>query len=90
MISLPVLSIFLISISGVFSEPLAESSSAICCFSTIQKRIPQKFVVDYVDTSPQCPNPGVIFITRRDYRICANPQDQWVQEYVAYLLRGRV
>ncbi|XP_043859522.1 uncharacterized protein LOC122755267 [Dromiciops gliroides] len=74
MTSLPVISIFLISISVLV---FAETDQTGCCFKYVTRQIPRRFVVDYAYTSDFCWNPGVVFITRRDYKICANPQDQW-------------
>ncbi|XP_051848415.1 C-C motif chemokine 3-like [Antechinus flavipes] len=88
MISLPILSIFLISTSGLFWGSTADTSQTICCFSYVERMIPRKFVVDYDHTSQLCAKPAIIFISKKGLRLCANPQDKWVQEYVTDLSRG--
>ncbi|KAM9001387.1 C-C motif chemokine 3 [Sarcophilus harrisii] len=88
MISLPVLSILLLSTSGLFWGSTADTSQIICCFNYIQRMIPRKVVADYAHTSQLCSSPAIIFITKRGLKVCANPQDKWVQEYVTDLSRG--
>ncbi|KAL2765375.1 C-C motif chemokine 3-like 1 precursor [Daubentonia madagascariensis] len=69
----------------VFSAPFGADTPTACCFSYTSRHIPRKFVVDYFETSSQCSKPGVIFLTRRDRQICADPSEAWVQEYITDL-----
>ncbi|XP_033618987.1 C-C motif chemokine 3-like 1 [Fukomys damarensis] len=52
-----------------------------CCFSYTSRRIRCTFIEDYFETSG-CPQPGVIFITKRGRRVCANPRDLGVQDCI--------
>ncbi|XP_037348746.1 C-C motif chemokine 3-like [Talpa occidentalis] len=68
--------------SQVFSAPLGADTPTACCFSYALRQIPRKFIVDYFETSSQCSKPGVIFQTKKNREVCANPSDGWVQEYI--------
>ncbi|KAG8520194.1 C-C motif chemokine 3 [Galemys pyrenaicus] len=68
--------------SQVFSAPFGADTPTACCFSYTVRQIPRKFIVDYFETSSQCSKPGVIFQTKKNREICANPSDDWVQEYI--------
>ncbi|TEA35233.1 hypothetical protein DBR06_SOUSAS2810107 [Sousa chinensis] len=52
-----------------------------CCFTYTSRKIPRRKVVNFFKTSSQCSRPGIIFVTRKGLYICANPTDDWVQEY---------
>ncbi|XP_024429031.3 C-C motif chemokine 3 [Desmodus rotundus] len=71
--------------SQVFSAPLGADTPTACCFSYTSRQLPRKFIADYFETSSQCSNPGVIFLTRRGREVCANPSEAWVQEYITHL-----
>ncbi|EHB05102.1 C-C motif chemokine 14 [Heterocephalus glaber] len=55
---------------------------AECCFSYITHSVPHHRIVDYYETSSECPKPGVVFITKKGHSICANPKNEWVQDYL--------
>ncbi|XP_037664442.1 C-C motif chemokine 3-like 1 [Choloepus didactylus] len=71
--------------SRVFSAPYGADTPTACCFSYTSRQIPSKFVADYFETSSQCSKPGVIFLTKRNRQICANPSEAWVEEYITHL-----
>uniref|UniRef100_A0A4W2GI76 C-C motif chemokine n=1 Tax=Bos indicus x Bos taurus TaxID=30522 RepID=A0A4W2GI76_BOBOX len=56
-----------------------------CCFSFVSRQIPRKLVDDYYETSSQCSKPGIIFQTKKGRQVCANPTEDWVQEYITDL-----
>ncbi|XP_043758925.1 WAP four-disulfide core domain protein 3-like isoform X1 [Cervus elaphus] len=56
-----------------------------CCFSFVSRQIPRKLVDSYYETSSQCSQPGVIFKTKRGRQVCADPSEDWVQEYITDL-----
>ncbi|XP_019588107.2 C-C motif chemokine 3 [Rhinolophus sinicus] len=74
--------------SQVFSVPLAADTPTACCFSYIARQFPRKFIADYYETSSQCSKPGVIFQTKRQRQVCADPREAWVQEYITDLKRN--
>ncbi|XP_077077044.1 C-C motif chemokine 3-like [Siphateles boraxobius] len=49
-----------------------------CCFSFSNVRIPVKQVVSYHTTHLECRCTGVIFITKDQREICADPLVSWV------------
>uniref|UniRef100_A0A8I5N2S6 C-C motif chemokine n=1 Tax=Papio anubis TaxID=9555 RepID=A0A8I5N2S6_PAPAN len=53
-----------------------------CCFPYTMRKLPRNFVVDYYETSSLCSQPAVVFQTKRGKRVCADPSETWVQEYV--------
>uniref|UniRef100_A0A8B9V6E1 C-C motif chemokine n=1 Tax=Anas zonorhyncha TaxID=75864 RepID=A0A8B9V6E1_9AVES len=73
-------------LAGLFSQAFSDSSdTTICCFSYTSQKLPQSHVKDYFYTSSKCPQPAVVFITRRTRQVCANPDARWVKEYVNFL-----
>ncbi|KAM9746799.1 C-C motif chemokine 3-like [Dama dama] len=67
------------------SASLGANTPTACCFSFVSRQIPRKFVDDYYETSSQCSQPGVIFKTKRGRQVCADPSEDWVQEYITDL-----
>ncbi|XP_008066839.1 C-C motif chemokine 15-like [Carlito syrichta] len=53
---------------------------ADCCLSYTPRSIRCFFMTDYFETSSGCSQPGVIFLTRKGQRVCANPSNVGVQE----------
>ncbi|KAG1963525.1 C-C motif chemokine 3-like [Pimephales promelas] len=62
--------------------PLARTvfRSSECCFSFSKVRIPVKDIESYHITAPECPMSGIIFITKKQRKICADPATEWVQK----------
>ncbi|KAL8198690.1 UNVERIFIED_CONTAM: C-C motif chemokine 4 [Gekko kuhli] len=56
-----------------------------CCFSYTSRKIPQKLVKSYYETSSRCSQPAVVFTTKKGRDICANPSEQWVSNLVTQL-----
>ncbi|XP_041723952.1 C-C motif chemokine 18-like [Coregonus clupeaformis] len=46
-----------------------------CCFQYYQRRIPKQLIVAYEMTRSDCTHKGVILITKKNYPICANPDE---------------
>ncbi|CAO2644592.1 C-C motif chemokine 6, partial [Lemmus lemmus] len=55
-----------------------------CCFS-YASRIPCSRFVYYFPTSGWCIEPGIIFVSKRNNQVCANPHDQRVKECIRRL-----
>ncbi|XP_057632040.1 C-C motif chemokine 6-like isoform X2 [Chionomys nivalis] len=57
-----------------------------CCFSYvyISRSLCSRFVY-YFPTSGGCITPGIIFVSKRGIRVCANPLDQEVQKCIRRL-----
>ncbi|XP_065503272.1 C-C motif chemokine 4 homolog isoform X1 [Caloenas nicobarica] len=67
------------------SAPLGSDPPTSCCFSYTSRQLPRTFVVEYYETSSQCSQPGVVFVTKKGRQVCANPENDWVQEYMSDL-----
>ncbi|KAK2522441.1 hypothetical protein Q9233_010551 [Columba guinea] len=67
------------------SAPLGSDPPTSCCFSYTSRQLPRSFVVEYYETSSQCSKPGVVFVTRKSREVCANPEEDWVKEYMSDL-----
>ncbi|NWU97935.1 CCL4 protein, partial [Upupa epops] len=64
------------------SAPIASDPPTSCCFSFIARKLPRQFIVEYYETNSQCPQPGIVFVTRKGREVCAMPEQDWVQEYM--------
>ncbi|NXK83411.1 CCL5 protein, partial [Amazona guildingii] len=58
------------------------ADTTVCCFSYASRKLPQSHVKDYFYTSSKCSQPAVVFVTRKDREVCANPDARWVKDYV--------
>uniref|UniRef100_A0A7N5K2R4 C-C motif chemokine 14-like n=1 Tax=Ailuropoda melanoleuca TaxID=9646 RepID=A0A7N5K2R4_AILME len=87
-VSMAAISILLILLITCALGRKAEFSSrgpyhpAECCVSYIAQAIPRHRITDYYETSSQCSRPGIVFITKKGHSVCANPGDEWVQDYI--------
>ncbi|PKK19000.1 C-C motif chemokine 5, transcript variant X2 [Columba livia] len=61
------------------------ADTTVCCFSYTSRKLPQSHVKDYFYTSSKCSQPAVVFVTRKSREVCANPEEDWVQEYMSDL-----
>ncbi|KAE8622700.1 hypothetical protein XENTR_v10005338 [Xenopus tropicalis] len=84
--TLIILSVFLFVAfyNGAESAPVG-SDVVSCCFDYIKKPIPPKHVADYFYTSSRCSRFAVVLVTRKNRKICANPEDEWVNNIINVL-----
>ncbi|KAI2582471.1 C-C motif chemokine ligand 23 [Homo sapiens] len=61
------------------------ATSADCCISYTPRSIPCSLLESYFETNSECSKPGVIFLTKKGRRFCANPSDKQVQVCVRML-----
>ncbi|NXU15347.1 CCL5 protein, partial [Pardalotus punctatus] len=80
------LALFLIvaSFSQTFSGPAGPDLS-ICCFTYTQHKLPWKLIQRHYVTSTYCPQPAIVFVTKKGRQVCANPNDTWVRSYLQIL-----
>ncbi|KAF3816693.1 hypothetical protein GH733_014041 [Mirounga leonina] len=62
-------------------SPESLNSSHTCCLKHHEKVMPKKLVVGY-RKALNCHLPAIIFVTKKNREVCANPQNKWVQEYI--------
>ncbi|XP_008061655.1 C-C motif chemokine 5 [Carlito syrichta] len=58
------------------------SDTTPCCFAYISRPLPRAHLKEYFYTSGKCSNPAVVFVTRKNRQVCANPEKKWVREYI--------
>ncbi|XP_060782327.1 C-C motif chemokine 3-like [Neoarius graeffei] len=64
-----------------FTMALYEMRPEKCCYSYQKSQIPVKFITAYEETELRCAQPGVIFLLKNGYQMCANPEDGWVKKH---------
>ncbi|XP_038183522.1 C-C motif chemokine 8-like [Arvicola amphibius] len=87
-ISAVLLGLLLIAVTvspGELAEPDEVPPPTSCCFSLTQRKIPLRMLQSYQNTSTQCSLAAVIFKTKRDKQICADPTQKWVNDYMKFL-----
>ncbi|XP_055251748.1 C-C motif chemokine 5 [Moschus berezovskii] len=58
------------------------SDTTPCCFAYLSRPLPRTHVQEYFYTSSKCSMAAVVFITRKNRQVCANPEKKWVREYI--------
>uniref|UniRef100_A0A8C3L847 Chemokine interleukin-8-like domain-containing protein n=1 Tax=Chrysolophus pictus TaxID=9089 RepID=A0A8C3L847_CHRPC len=82
-VSVAALAVLLIAICYQTSAaPVGSDPPTSCCFTYVSRQMPFNFVADYYETNSQCPLAGVVFITKKGREVCANPENDWVQDYM--------
>ncbi|XP_046936805.1 C-C motif chemokine 16 isoform X1 [Lynx rufus] len=61
--------------------PESVNHSPTCCLKYHEKVLPKKLVVGY-RKALNCYLPAIIFVTKKNREVCANPNNKWVQEYI--------
>ncbi|XP_053089537.1 C-C motif chemokine 4 homolog [Pangasianodon hypophthalmus] len=74
----------LLGLSCLQSFTMAQHANGadLCCFEFHKKPLPASIVVSYEETRSECPLSGVIFTTKRGFRMCADPEVEWVQQVI--------
>ncbi|NXB20074.1 CCL4 protein, partial [Rhagologus leucostigma] len=62
------------------SEGHLDGVPSTCCFSYQTKPIPRRLVSSIFLTSSACTQPGMIVLTKKAKKVCADPQAPWVKE----------
>ncbi|XP_010289335.1 PREDICTED: C-C motif chemokine 4 homolog isoform X2 [Phaethon lepturus] len=62
------------------AAPIGSDPPTSCCFTYTSRQLPRSFVVEYYETNSLCSQPAV-----KGREVCANPEQDWVQQYVKEL-----
>ncbi|NP_001187097.1 small inducible cytokine A3 precursor [Ictalurus punctatus] len=75
----------LLGLSCLQSFTVAETANgaSLCCFEFHKKPFPAANVVSYEETRSDCTLPGVILTTKKGFRLCADPEVDWVKQITA-------
>ncbi|KAM3590292.1 uncharacterized protein V6R79_007099 [Siganus canaliculatus] len=65
--------------------PLDGNTPDDCCFSFYPRRLNKNLVREYDLTDDRCSKRGVILITKKSRRICADPGLTWVENIMKSL-----
>ncbi|KAG7330644.1 hypothetical protein KOW79_006866 [Hemibagrus wyckioides] len=76
--------LLLLGLSCLQSFTMAQNANGagLCCFEFHKNPFPAANVVSYEETRSDCTLPGVILTTKRGFRICADPEVDWVQQVI--------
>ncbi|XP_007105670.1 C-C motif chemokine 8 [Physeter macrocephalus] len=70
----------------VLAQPDSVSIPITCCFIVISRKIPFNKLDSYTRiTNSWCPQEAVIFKTKADKEVCADPKQKWVQNSIKLL-----
>ncbi|XP_042300418.1 C-C motif chemokine 5-like, partial [Sceloporus undulatus] len=56
-----------------------------CCTKYTSTKLPLDRVVGYEYANSRCAMPAVIFRTKKNKMVCANPAEKWVQDRINHL-----
>ncbi|CAK6437966.1 unnamed protein product [Pipistrellus nathusii] len=70
----------------VLANPESVSIPITCCYNMVSKEIRIQKLKSYTRvTNSQCQQEAVIFQTKKDKEICADPKKKWVQDLMGLL-----
>ncbi|XP_017165785.1 C-C motif chemokine 3-like [Poecilia reticulata] len=61
------------------------SGPKVCCFKFFRNPVNKNLISSYFMTDSRCVHRGVIFITQKARRICADPNQMWVKNLTDFL-----
>ncbi|NXP25959.1 CCL14 protein, partial [Scytalopus superciliaris] len=67
----------------------APYSPSECCFRYVKAALRLANLKDFYSTPRECFNPAIVFTTKDGTKICANPEEPWVQRAVGRLQKSK-
>ncbi|NWX65435.1 CCL14 protein, partial [Promerops cafer] len=65
----------------------APYSPSECCFGYVKGALRLDNLVGFYLTSRECFSPAIVFETKKEAKVCANPEDKWVKRAVRELTK---
>uniref|UniRef100_A0ABM5ELT6 C-C motif chemokine 5-like isoform X2 n=1 Tax=Pogona vitticeps TaxID=103695 RepID=A0ABM5ELT6_9SAUR len=72
--------LLLVASFALISNAAVPGGREKCCLSYTSKPVPCHRLKSYFYVDGRCSLSAIIFVTRKDIKICANPWEPWVQE----------
>uniref|UniRef100_A0A4W5N3W1 Chemokine interleukin-8-like domain-containing protein n=1 Tax=Hucho hucho TaxID=62062 RepID=A0A4W5N3W1_9TELE len=68
--------------AALWSGALANNANVPeeCCFTYYKRKVPRHYIREYEMTRSDCSKRGVILVTKKSYRFCANPDDPFIEK----------
>ncbi|NWI74904.1 CCL14 protein, partial [Dryoscopus gambensis] len=60
-----------------------------CCFDYVRGRLRVANLVGFYSTPQECSSPATVFETKKGVKLCANPDEKWVQKAVEELQKKK-
>ncbi|NXY17040.1 CCL14 protein, partial [Atrichornis clamosus] len=60
-----------------------------CCFRYVNSPLRLANLKVFYSTPRECFSPAIVFETRKGDKVCANPEDTWVQRAVGKLQKNK-
>ncbi|NWY64718.1 CCL14 protein, partial [Erithacus rubecula] len=64
-------------------------SPSECCFGHLKRPVRLDNLLGFYSTPRECYSPAIVFETKKEVKICANPEDKWVKRAVTELLKRK-
>ncbi|NXM02015.1 CCL14 protein, partial [Tyrannus savana] len=64
-------------------------SPSECCFHYVKAALRLANLKDFYSTSRECFLPATVFKTKNGIKVCANPEEPWVQRAVGKLQKRK-
>uniref|UniRef100_A0A8C6LFA5 Chemokine interleukin-8-like domain-containing protein n=1 Tax=Nothobranchius furzeri TaxID=105023 RepID=A0A8C6LFA5_NOTFU len=89
MTGLPFIPVLLVAVLVPMASTHGGTSN--CCLKIKNTRVNQDRLKSYyIQDTPSCTLKAVVFVTKKDKRICGSLRDRWTQKRMAYLDERKV
>ncbi|NXO10596.1 CCL14 protein, partial [Oriolus oriolus] len=60
-----------------------------CCFGYVKGRLRVANLVGFYSTPRECFSSAIVFETKKGVKLCANPEDKWVERAIEELRKKK-
>ncbi|XP_005052481.1 PREDICTED: C-C motif chemokine 14-like [Ficedula albicollis] len=64
-------------------------SPSECCFGHMKRPVRLDNLLGFYSTPRECYSPAIVFETKKEDKVCANPEDKWVKRAVTELMKRK-